>query len=150
MNSVCKTLMAAVLLTAAIALAQEEVTGNPEKGEQVYLDHACFACHAYDGSGRRKIIGTPKGLGPEPRSLTYLANRARGVLVNEAVFITYLRARSNSNPEFPNQSMPNYPASSLSDAEARDLYAYILTFVDDTPEVEEIPLMQEILEAAAQ
>jgi mono/diheme cytochrome c family protein len=52
------------------------------------------------------------------------------------------------NPEIATNSMPNYAATTLSDPQARDLYAYIRTFKDNPPEVKDDPLMQEILDAA--
>jgi hypothetical protein len=77
-----------------------------------------------------------------------IANRASGVLVTEDVFLIYLRARGEQNPEFSTQTMPHYPASSLSDEDARDIYAYILTFVDEPPAVEDIPALQDIVDDA--
>jgi hypothetical protein len=44
--------------------------------------------------------------------------------------------------------MPNYAASTLSDGPALDIYAYIRSVKDESPEVEDNPVMQEILEAA--
>jgi hypothetical protein len=35
--------------------------------------------------------------------------------------------------------MPNYPASTLSDAQARDIYAFIRTFKPDAPAVKDAP-----------
>jgi hypothetical protein len=45
--------------------------------------------------------------------------------------------------------MPNYPESSLSDAEARDMFAYIQTFELDAPDVDDIPALRAILDSAA-
>lgn len=114
---------------AAVAVAQDG--GDIEKGRQAYYDYACYACHGYGGIGRRNI-----------------ANRASGVLVNEQVFLIYLRARGEQNPPQSAQTMPHYPASSLPDETARDLYAYILTLEDQPPPVEDIPALREIVEAA--
>ena len=44
--------------------------------------------------------------------------------------------------------MPNYPATSLPDSDALDIYAYIRTFRDDPPAVEDIPALKAILDAA--
>ena len=117
------------VLGLSAAIAQEG--GDPARGEAAYFDYACYACHGYEGIGRRNI-----------------AKRASGVLVNEQVFLLYLRARGDQNPEASTQTMPHYPASSLSDADARDIYAYILTFEDTPPPVEDIPALQRILEDA--
>ena len=123
--------LAALLAAAVSAVAMAEGGGDVGRGRQAYFDYACYACHGYGGIGRRNI-----------------ANRASGVLVNEEVFLLYLRARGDQNPSQSTQTMPHYPASSLPDETARDIYAYILTLEDDPPPVDEIPALREILEAA--
>lgn len=109
------------------ALAQTP-SGDAERGKQLYFDHACYSCHGYQGVGRRK-----------------LANDASGIMVNEQVFLTYLRARAEQNPVLPAQNMPNYAKESLPDEDALDIYAYIRTFNDDAPPVEDIPVLEAIL-----
>lgn len=122
---------AGAIALAAASIAIGQGTGDAERGKQAYYDYACYACHGYQGIGRRNI-----------------ANRASGVLVSEQVFIIYLRARGEQNPSFSAQTMPHYPASSLSDEDARDIYAYILTFEDNPPAVEDVPALKAIVEAA--
>ena len=125
-----KLLIAATTIAAtSIAIAQG--TGDVQRGKQAYYDYACYGCHGYGGIGRHDI-----------------ANRSSGVMVNEQVFLLYLRARGDQNPKFSTQTMPHYPASSLPDDDARDIYAYILTLVDDPPPVEDIPALQSILDDA--
>ena len=46
------------------------------------------------------------------------------------------------------ETMPNFPESSLSDEEAKDLYAYVRTFKDNAPPLEEIPTLNAIVESA--
>ena len=118
-----------LVLSVAAALAQE--TGDVDNGKQLYYDHACYSCHGYGGIGRRNI-----------------ANNVSGLMVSEQVFITYLRARADQNPQFPTQTMPNYDESSLSDDDARDIYAFIRTLKDEPPPLEDIPALQGILDAA--
>jgi cytochrome c553 len=127
-SSVALVSVCSVLL---VATAAGQVSGDTENGKQLYYDHACYSCHGYGGIGRRNI-----------------ANNASGILVSEEVFITYLRARADQNPQFPTQSMPNYAESSLSDDDARDIYAFIRTLKDDPPEVDDIPALKGILEDA--
>lgn len=124
-----KMIAAGVILIATAAFGQ--ATGDAETGKQLYYDHACYGCHGYGGIGRRNI-----------------ANNVSGIMVSEQVFITYLRGRADMNPEFPTQSMPNYAEGSLSDDEARDIYAYIRTLKDNPPEIEDIPALRGILEDA--
>ena len=119
----------AAVSIASLALAQD--AADIERGKQAYYDYACYACHGFQGIGRRN-----------------LANRASGVLISEEVFLIYLRARGDHNPAISEQTMPHYPASSLPDEVARDIYAYILTFEDAPPPVEEIPALKDIVDAA--
>ena len=46
--------------------------------------------------------------------------------------------------------MPNYPENSLSDEEAKDMYAYIRTFADNAPPLQDIPTLNAIIESAAE
>jgi len=125
------TLLTGTILFVAASIAIGQSTGDTERGKQAYYDYACYGCHGYQGIGRRNI-----------------ANRASGVLVTEDVFLIYLRARGEQNPGFSTQTMPHYPESSLSDEDARHIYAYIMTFVDEPPAVEDIPALQGIVDDA--
>jgi len=135
MKNMKQILLRFVLLIAAPAaiaqVALGPISGDEEKGQGLYFDHGCYGCHGYNGIGRRN-----------------LANDVSGIMFSEEVFLVYLRARSDKNPLFPTQDMPNYPASSLSDDQAKDIYAYIRTFKDEPPEVEDIPAFKEMLDAA--
>lgn len=118
----------------ASAVAQVEfgpISGDAEQGKQLYYDYGCYGCHGYSGIGRQN-----------------LANDVSGIMFNETVFLTYLRARADMNPLFPTQSMPNYSANSLSDENAKNIYAYIRTFKDEPPAVDDIPALKGILEDA--
>jgi cytochrome c len=123
--------MAGIAAVSIASLALGQDAANLERGKQAYYDYACYACHGFQGIGRRNI-----------------ANRESGILASEEVFLIYLRARADHNPAISEQSMPHYPASSLPDDVARDIYAYILTFEDDPPAVEDIPALQGILDDA--
>lgn len=120
-----------IMGTVGAQVAFGPVTGDAKKGMQLYYDYGCYGCHGYNGIGRQN-----------------LANDVSGIMFNETVFLTYLRAREDQNPLFPTQSMPNYAAASLSDNDAKNIYAYIRTFRDEPPEVEDIPALKAILDAA--
>lgn len=105
--------------------------GNADNGKTVYFEHGCYSCHGYNGTGRRP-----------------LADDASGLMVNEAVFINYLRLRADLNPKSPANSMPNYSVEVLSDSDATDVYTFIKTLTDNPPEVEDIPAFNEILSSA--
>src|SRR5215204_2004753 len=108
------------------------VTGNTVTGKKLYYDHACYSCHGFNGE-----------TGARPFVPNWPAN-----LATERSFIAYLRGRANVAPVQPSTSMPNYPVESLSDAQARDIYAHIRTFKSAPPAVDRIGTMQQILDAA--
>lgn len=123
-----------LVLLATFARAQVEfgpISGDSAKGSQLYYDHGCYGCHGFNGIGRQN-----------------LANDVSGIMFSEEVFLVYLRARADLNPLFPTQNMPNYPETSLSDDAAKDIYAYIRTFKDEPPDVEDIPALKAILDGA--
>ena len=109
----------------------QDLSGDIEKGEQLYYNFACYSCHGYNATMRVPLVGD-----------------ASGIMSSEQVFLTYLRLRADQNPTNPKNAMPNYAASTLSDEQALDIYAYIKSVKDESPEVEDNPVMQEILEAA--
>ena len=106
-------------------------TTNNESGASLYLDHGCYACHGYNGSGRYPI-----------------ANNVSGIMSSEPLFTIFLRLRADLNPMTPTNSMPNYSEAVISDQQAQDLYAYINTLTDDPPQIENIPVLKDILDNA--
>jgi mono/diheme cytochrome c family protein len=129
------TLLATALLFAAInpVLAQPVSSGNAEAGAQLFFQHGCYQCHGYSGYGRQS-----------------LHNPDSGALKTEEAFIFYLRQRADIAPVRNSAAMPNYSVNTVSDAAARNLYAYILSMPEDNPEVEDVPAFQSILESANQ
>lgn len=116
----------------AVIAPTSPVTGNSTAGKKLYYDYACYSCHGYNGeTGARAFVPN------------WPAN-----LATERSFIAYLRGRANVAPVQPSTGMPHYPAESLSDAQARDIYAHIRSFKSNPPPVEKIPTMNQILAAA--
>jgi cytochrome c553 len=109
----------------------QDLSGDIEKGEQLYYNFACYSCHGYNATMRVPLVGD-----------------ASGIMSSAQVFLTYLRLRADQNPTNPKNAMPNYAASTLSDEQALDIYAYIKSLKDESPEVEDNPVMQEMLDAA--
>jgi mono/diheme cytochrome c family protein len=120
-----------LFLLPALSFVALANAGDVDKGEAVFYDHGCYSCHGYEGLGK-----------------TPLANSVSGILVNETVFISFLRQRAELNPTLPANSMPNYGVNALSDEEAQDVYAYIRTLTDNPPEMNDIPTFVTILDAA--
>ena len=116
----------------AVTTLTSPVTGNAVTGKKLYYDHACYSCHGFNGeTGARAFVPN------------WPAN-----LATERSFIAFLRGRANVAPVQPSTSMPNYPAESLSDPQAKDIYAYIRSFKSTPPPIEKIPVMSQIIAAA--
>ena len=121
------TLLAA---TPAIVFPQNDTA----RGKELYYAHGCYGCHGYNGeTGARDLVGTNSPL-----------------IADVDTFILFLRLRADYLPLLPSTRMPAYPESALNDADARDIYAYIIGFELNAPEVEDIPALQEVLESARQ
>lgn len=115
---------------AAVA-ARAAPAGNAERGKQLYYDHGCYSCHGFNGeTGARDLVGTGSPL-----------------VTDEATFILFLRMRADQAPVFPATRMPNYPVESLSDADARAIFAFVRTFELDAPPVADEPTLQAIVES---
>jgi mono/diheme cytochrome c family protein len=123
---------AAAPAASTVTTLTSPVTGNAVAGKKLYYDHACYSCHGYNGeTGARAFVPN------------WPAN-----LATERSFTAFLRGRANVAPVQPSTSMPNYPAESMSDAQAKDIYAYIRSFKSAPPPLEKIPVMSQILAAA--
>jgi mono/diheme cytochrome c family protein len=108
------------------------VASTVANGKKLYDAYSCYACHGFNGeTGARPLV----------------PNRSAN-LATEASFIAFLRARANVAPVQPSTSMPNYSADTLSDAQAKDIYAYIRTFKSNAPPVDQIPVLKQILTGA--
>jgi mono/diheme cytochrome c family protein len=110
------------------------VTGNAANGKALYYAYGCYACHGYNGeTGPRPFVGR------------------WGNLTTEQTFLAFLRGRANVAPLTPSTSMPNFSQASLSDKQARDIYAYIRTFKSSAPsDLKDAPVLSAIVDAAKQ
>jgi len=107
-------------------------SGDPVKGKKVYETFTCYGCHGFTGETGARVLAASRS-----------AN-----LATESAFITFLRARANVAPTQPSTSMPNYSATTLPDAQAKDLFAYVKTFTSHAPPVDQIPVFGQILTEA--
>ena len=112
-----------------------------EKGQEIYYENGCYTCHGYQGKGT--FVLRANILTPTPPVL--LKGKA-AFLGSEVLFRTYLRMRGEQRHDKPSVEMPHYPASVIDDANVTNLYAYISTFTEDEPELEDIEAMQWILD----
>ena len=108
------------------------VTGDASNGKNLFFAYSCYACHGYGGeTGQRAFVGT------------------WGHLATEQEFIAFLRARGNVAPEPKSTGMPNFPENTMSDKQAKDIYAYIRGFKSTAPPLKDIPVLNSIIDAAA-
>ena len=109
------------------------VSGNATAGKGLYYSFGCYACHGYNGeTGARPFVGR------------------WGNLSTEQAFLTFLRGRANVAPLVPSTSMPNFSENSMSDKQAKDIYAYIRTFKSSAPEGKDVSTLNAIVDAAKQ
>jgi mono/diheme cytochrome c family protein len=110
------------------------VSGNAVSGKGLYYAFGCYACHGYNGeTGARAFVGRWGNLG------------------TEQAFLTFLRGRANVAPIVPSTSMPNFSEASLSDKQAKDIYAYIRSFKSTAPaDLKDAPALTAIIDGAKQ
>ena len=104
------------------------VTGSAAAGKQMYFAYTCYGCHGFNGETGRAFVGN------------WSSN-----LASEENFIRFLRGRANVAPATPSTSMPNFAENTMSDKQAKDIYAYIRTFKSNAPELKDIPTLNAII-----
>jgi mono/diheme cytochrome c family protein len=113
-------------------LPTSPVTGDASQGRDLYYRYACYSCHGYTGETGARVFVPDWPV----------------TLATEEVFIRFLRGRASISPDLPSTSMPSYAERTLSDAQAKDIYAFIRTFRSHAPPLEEIDVLQRILDEA--
>jgi ubiquinol-cytochrome c reductase cytochrome c subunit len=115
------------------AAAQDSAAApSVERGKELFYVQGCYQCHGFNGeTGVQDLVGT-----------------GSPIVQNVDLFLTFLRLRADQAPLLPSTRMPNYPENALSDAEARDIFAYINTLELDAPDVDAVPTLKAILESA--
>ena len=108
------------------------VTGNAVNGKALYYNYSCYGCHGFNGETGRAFVGN------------WTNN-----LATEENFIKFLRGRANVAPEAPSTNMPNFAENTMSDRQAKDVYAYIRTFKSNAPPLQNIPALNEIVKSAS-
>lgn len=130
MNNLIIKITRVVKYTVCFSLLfTKALSEDSSEGEKLYLSHGCYSCHGYNGTGRYP-----------------LANDISGIMTSEELFTMFLRLRADLNPVSPSNSMPNYSKNVIDDSEAKQIYAYIKTFKDNPPKLEEIPIFKEMLD----
>ena len=115
------------------AAEPDSQSGDPARGKQLYYAHGCYGCHGFNGeTGARNLVGT-----------------GSPIVQDRDTFIAFLRLRANVAPMVPSTAMPSFPRTTLSDAQARDIFAYIRTFVLHAPDPRQISTLQKIIDSGA-
>ena len=112
-------MMAALILAAAPAWAQDAPKGDGANGRKVYLADGCYQCHGRVGQG-----GLMTGLAPilAQTRLPYAAF-----------------ARQVRNPV---NDMPPYPESLLSEKDLQDIFTFLRALPGRRP-VKDIPMLND-------
>jgi len=108
------------------------VSGSAAAGKQLYFAYTCYGCHGFNGETGRAFVGN------------WSSN-----LASEENFVRFLRGRANFAPATPSTSMPNFAENTMSDKQAKDIYAYIRTFKSNAPELKDIPTLNAIIKSAS-
>jgi mono/diheme cytochrome c family protein len=106
--------LAALGLLAGSAFAQQ---GDAKRGEKMFKDYSCYACHGFSGQN-----GPGKRLVP--------------MKMATVAFTAYVRSPGSNQ-------MPSYSAKVLSDQQLADIWAYVKT-LPDSPDAKDIPLVQQL------
>jgi hypothetical protein len=137
LQSILKLPLATILIASCATASAQDIND----GKEIYFDNGCYTCHGYQGKGT--FVLRVNILTPTP---PILVKGKAPFLATEEVFRTYLRLRDDQHQDKPSVRMPHYPASIIDDAKAASLYAYIETFAEDEPALEDIESMQWILD----
>lgn len=108
------------------------VTGNAVNGKALYYNYSCYGCHGFNGETGRAFVGN------------WTNN-----LASEDNFLKFLRGRANVAPATPSTNMPNFAENTMSDKQAKDIYAYIRSFKSNAPPLQNISTLNEIVKAAS-
>jgi mono/diheme cytochrome c family protein len=103
-----------MVLCMGSAAAQEGVSGDAQKGRQLFEAKGCYSCHGFVGQGSRE----------GPRLTPALALPA---------FVQQLRT--------PRAIMPPYTAALVTDSQAADIHAY-LAGLPKPPDPKTVKLLQ--------
>jgi mono/diheme cytochrome c family protein len=120
-------LAASGLLYGTVAAQSTAPPGDPKHGQSVFVVEGCYECHGYQGqgNGRRGLGGGGGDVGPiiAPKPPSWTA------------YIKQVRT--------PRSIMPTYSTNILSDKDAADIYAYLVS-IPDAKDPKAIPLLNAV------
>ena len=109
--------LAPVAATGLLVISAFAQQGDAKRGEKMFKDYSCYACHGFSGQN-----GPGKRLVP--------------MKMAAVAFTAYVRSPGTNQ-------MPSYSAKVLSDQQLADIWAYIRT-LPDSPAAKDIPLIQQL------
>jgi mono/diheme cytochrome c family protein len=120
MRNVILPFAVAAAVVAGTALAQDRApAGSAERGKQLYVELACYSCHA--------MVGQGGGRGAWPKI-------SRPIMAWPA-FAGLIRR--------PPRDMPAYTQKWVSDQDVADIYSYLIS-LKPTPALKDIPLLNQM------
>lgn len=109
--------LAPATVTGLLVVSAFAQQGDAKRGEKMFKDYSCYACHGFSGQN-----GPGKRLVP--------------MKMATVAFTAYVRSPGTNQ-------MPSYSAKVLSDQQLADIWAYIKT-LPDSPAAKDIPLVQQL------
>jgi len=109
--------LAPVAATGLLAVSAFGQQGDAKRGEKMFKDYSCYACHGFSGQN-----GPGKRLVP--------------MKMATVAFTAYVRSPGTNQ-------MPSYSPKVLSDQQLADIWSYIRT-LPDSPAAKDIPLIQQL------
>lgn len=117
--------LAGWLVFAGVATAWSATPpGNSVQGHRLFMEEGCFTCHGTTGMG--SIISGPQ---IAPGAVPWIA------------FMRQLRTPYNSW-RYGNVGMPRFGKDVLTDSQAADIYAYLLS-IKPGPSAAQVPLLRQ-------
>ena len=110
-------ILAPVAATGLLVVSAFAQQGDAKRGEKMFKDYSCYACHGFSGQN-----GPGKRLVP--------------MKMATVAFTAYVRSPGSTQ-------MPSYSAKVLSDQQLADIWAYVKT-LPDSPDAKDIPLIQQL------
>src|SRR5262245_11426795 len=132
-----KTANTILIALAAVAVSTPVLaadSGNAENGKRLFLTMGCYECHGTTGMGAGSV-GAKLAPNPIPVEgiIAELRHSRQSVPQN-------FETETSSAKQDVRQAMPQYSEKVISDKEANDIHAYLMT-IPEGPKAKDIPIL---------